>query len=174
MPIQQLNSALLAAMKAGQNTPFMQRYALLNPAVEEAFDLNAALRGAVGFSWDSLSADQKAELAMAFRRYTISNYTANFDSYEGQSFRVLPQVRRLPNGDVVVRTQIIRTAKSPVEIDYVVRQTPQGWKAVDVLTDGHDQPGRRAAVRFRRIAGKRRCACFAGRFGAESSQPVRH
>ena len=103
MPIQQLNSALLAAMKAGQNTPFVQRYALLNPAVEEAFDLNAALRGAVGFSWDSLSADQKAELAMAFRRYTISNYTANFDSYEGQSFRVLPQVRRLPNGDVVVR-----------------------------------------------------------------------
>ena len=105
MPIQQLNSALLAAMKAGQNTPFVQRYALLNPAVEEAFDLNAALRGAVGFSWDSLSADQKAELAMAFRRYTISNYTANFDSYEGQSFRVLPQVRRLPNGDVVVRTR---------------------------------------------------------------------
>ena len=40
-PIEQLNAALLAAMKFGQNTPFSQRYAILTPAVERAFDLNA-------------------------------------------------------------------------------------------------------------------------------------
>lgn len=135
-PIEQLDAALLAAMKAGQNTPFMQRYALLGPAVEQAFDLNALLRGAVGFGWDRLPGNEKAALTSTFRRYTVSNYAANFDSYDGQSFRVLPDARALSNGDVVVRTQITRPAKPPVEIDYVVRQTREGWRVVDVLANG--------------------------------------
>jgi len=135
-PIQQLDAALLAAMRAGQSTPFTQRYALLAPAVQQAFDLNALLRAAVGFSWNSLPADQKAALASAFEHYTVSSYAANFDSYDGQTFRVLPQTRPLPNGEVIVRTQIIRPSKSPVKIDYVMRMTAEGWKAVDVLTDG--------------------------------------
>jgi phospholipid transport system substrate-binding protein len=134
--IQRLDAALLAAMKAGHNAPFTQRYALLSSAVEQAFDLNAVLRAAVGLSWDSLSADQKAALAGAFERYTVSNYAANFDSYDGQTFRVLPETRPLPNGAVVVRTQIIRRNNAPVEFDYIMRQTGESWKAVDVLTNG--------------------------------------
>ena len=35
-----------------------------------------------------------------------------------------------------MRTQIVRRNDSPVEIDYVMRQTAAGWKAVDVLSDG--------------------------------------
>jgi len=135
-PIQQLDAALLAAMRAGENTPFAQRYAILAPAVEQAIDLNAVLRAAVGLSWGSLPADQRAALTNTFNRYTVSNYVANFDSYNGQSFRVLPETRALPNGEVVVRTQIVRRDDSPVEIDYVMRRTPAGWKAVDVLSDG--------------------------------------
>jgi phospholipid transport system substrate-binding protein len=135
-PIQQLNASLLAVMKAGQTTPFAQRFAMLSPAVEHAFDLNALLRGAVGLGWDNLPADQQAPLAAAFQRYTVSNYTANFANYDGQSFRVLPETRALPNGAVVVRTQIVRPGNSPVELDYVMRLTAAGWKAVDVLSDG--------------------------------------
>ena len=46
------------------------------------------------------------------------------------------ETRALPNGAVVVRTQIVRPGKSPVELDYVMRQTAAAWKAVDVLSDG--------------------------------------
>ena len=123
-------------MKVGQSAPFAQRYAMLAPAVEQAFDLNAVLRAAIGLSWDSLPSDQKAALARTFQRYTVSNYAANFDSYNGQVFRVLPEIRTLSNGEVVVRTQLVRRNDSPVEIDYVMRQTALGWKAVDVLSDG--------------------------------------
>jgi phospholipid transport system substrate-binding protein len=136
LPIERLNAALLAAMKAGRSTPFAQRYAILSPAIAQSFDLNGMLRAAVGFGWYSLPMAQKSTLASAFQRYTVSNYAANFDSYDGQSFRVLSQTRQLPNGVVVVRTEIIRPNKSPVEIGYVMRQTAEGWKAIDVLTDG--------------------------------------
>ena len=135
-PIEQLYATLLAAMKVGQSAPFAQRYTMLAAVVEQSFDLNAVLRAAIGLGWDSLPADQKAALARTFQRYTVSNYAANFDSYNGQIFRVLPETRTLSNGEVVVRTQLVRRNDSPVEIDYVMRQTPVGWKAVDVLSDG--------------------------------------
>lgn len=135
-PIQQLNTALLAVMKAGRATPFTQRYALLDPAVTRAFDLDAVLRAAIGLAWNSTPPDQQAALASTFRRYTVSNYVANFDSYDGQNFRLLPETRTLPNGEIVIRTEIARTSKPAVEIDYVMRRSTVGWKAVDVLSDG--------------------------------------
>lgn len=134
-PIRQLNAALLAAMKDSRAS-FAQRSAMLKPAVDQAFDLDAVLQASIGLRWASLSADQKAALATTFRRYTVSSYAANFDGYSGQSFRILPDARRLPSGDTVVNTQLVRTDGSVTAIDYVMRQTPAGWKAVDVLADG--------------------------------------
>jgi phospholipid transport system substrate-binding protein len=136
LPIQQLHTALLTVMKAGRATPFTQRYALLDPAVMQAFDLDAVLRAAVGLAWNSTPPDQQAALANTFRRYTVSNYVANFDSYDGQAFRILPEARTLSNGEIVIRTEIVRPGKPAVEIDYVMRQSTEGWKAVDVLSDG--------------------------------------
>lgn len=136
-PIEQLNAALLSAMRAGSSgTPFAARYAALDPVIAQVFDLDTVLAGAVGFSWPTLPATQKAMLAAVFRRYTVSTYVSNFDSYDGQSFTVSPSVRDVGNGEIVVKTALLRRAQSPVEIDYVMRLRPDGWKVVDVLTDG--------------------------------------
>jgi phospholipid transport system substrate-binding protein len=123
-------------MKAGRNTSFAQRYAMLTPAIEQAIDMDTVLQSSVGLRWASLSAEQKSALSGTFRRYTITTYAANFDSFAGQSFRVLSDTRRLSNGDVVVHTHFVRADGSTTPIDYVMRQTPAGWKAVDVLADG--------------------------------------
>lgn len=123
-------------MKAGRNAPFSQRYEILSPAVNRAFDLSAVLHAAVGPDWNRVPMDQQAAQGSLSRRYTVSNYVANFDRYDGQSFRVPSETRQFPNGDVVVRTQIVRPVGSPVEIDYVMRRTAEGWKAIDVLSDG--------------------------------------
>lgn len=135
-PVQQLDAALLAAMKAGQQAGFARRYAILAPAVEQAIDLDAILHASVGLRWATLTAQERTGLSATFIRYTVSTYAANFDSYSGQSFRILPNTRSLPNGDVIVHTQIIRADGSATPIDYVMRQGPAGWKAVDVLADG--------------------------------------
>ncbi len=135
-PIEQLDDALLAAMKAGDGAPFAARYRALAPVIEQVFDLDTVLAGSVGFSWPSLPPAQKAALAAAFRRYTVATYVANFDSYDGQSFAVSSAVRDVGNGEVVVRTRLMRRGKSPVVLDYVMRRGPAGWKAVDVLTEG--------------------------------------
>lgn len=136
VPIQQLDSALLASMKAGGSTPFDQRYRALGPVIEQVFNLDAVLAASIGLSWATLPADQKAMLAAAFRRYTVSSYATSFSSYNGQSFQVSPAVRALSNDEVVVNSRLQRADGSSVALDYVMRRGPAGWQAVDVLTDG--------------------------------------
>jgi phospholipid transport system substrate-binding protein len=135
-PIQRLNAALLAIMKAGQTLPFQQRYEMLAPVVEQTFDLSAILQLSVGPRWASLSGEEQARLATAFRRYTIATYVANFDSFSGQLLQVSPEIRNLPNGDRTVQTTIASPGQSGHTLGYVMRQAGSGWKVVDVLADG--------------------------------------
>jgi len=134
-PIQQLNQALLASMRSG-NAPFNQRYAALSPVIEQVIDLDGILARSVGLEWTSLPPDQKAALDQAFRRYTVSSYLANFNSYHGQNLQVLPQTRSVGPGQVVVRTQLTSPNESPVSLDYVMAQTQRGWRVEDVLMNG--------------------------------------
>jgi phospholipid transport system substrate-binding protein len=133
-PIQRLSDALLATMKSGGS--FEARYRALEPVVEQVFNLDAVLAASVGLFWSALGEDQKSQLVAAFRRYTVSSYVANFDSYNGQSFQVARAVRTINPDEVVVDSQLLRRDNDPVKIDYVMRRGPAGWQAVDVLTDG--------------------------------------
>jgi phospholipid transport system substrate-binding protein len=135
-PVESLDAALLAAMKAGRSTPFAQRYAALAPVIEQTFDLNAVLADSIGLSWSTMPSDQQAQLLAAFRRYTVASYTANFDNYTGQMFQLAPEIRSLGNGEVVVQTEIDAADGSSNKLDYVMRNNSSGWKAVDVLADG--------------------------------------
>jgi phospholipid transport system substrate-binding protein len=128
-PIERLSAALADVGRAGKSVAFEQRAAMLAPAVDAAFDLAAVLRVSVGPRWDSLSQDDRSRLEAVFRRYTVANYVANLATSDVP--KVSPRTRALPNGDEVVDTQA-----GDVKLSYVMRQTPAGWKAVDVLADG--------------------------------------
>jgi phospholipid transport system substrate-binding protein len=136
VPIEHLDNALLAAMKAGERTSFSERYRALAPVIEQVFNLDAVLAASIGLSWATLPQSQKAEVATAFRRYLISSYVSNFNSYDGQTFQVLPSVRAVGNGAVVVQTRLVRANGSSVRLDYVMRSGLASWQVVDVLTDG--------------------------------------
>ncbi len=134
-PIQGLCDALLTIMKTGAKAPFSQRFDTLAPAVDRALDLGTILQVSVGAIWATLSADQHAALLDAFRRYTINSYVNSFDNFNGQRFVVDPNTR-VVGADQVVATKIIPTSGDSHSLDYVMRQTGAGWKAVDVLAEG--------------------------------------
>jgi len=70
-PVDQLDDALLAAMKAGASTSFEERYRALEPVIARVFDLDAILAASIGLSWANIPTAEKADLARAFRRYTV-------------------------------------------------------------------------------------------------------
>jgi phospholipid transport system substrate-binding protein len=135
-PVQRLNAALLASMQQGGRMSFSERYKTLEPVIEQAFDLPTVLADSIGLRWANLPDDQKAQLLTAFRRYTVSSYTANFDSFAGQKFEVSSATRPLGNNEAIVTSSLVRADKSPVRLDYVMRKDASGWKVVDVLADG--------------------------------------
>ena len=135
VPIHGLLDALLASMKAGTTAPFPQRFAKLAPAVDRAYDLPATLQATVGPRWSSFTPTQQAQLLDAFRVFTIARYADNFDEYGGERLEVLPDTRAA-GSDQIVPTQIVPARGDTILIDYVMHETPQGWRAVDVLLNG--------------------------------------
>jgi len=137
-PIESLYAALTRMEKAGSSVPFEQRLSTLTPAVDQAFDLPTVLRTSVGLRYNSLPTDQKQKLLDVFREFTVARYVSNFTNNSQDVLQVQPTARPSPYGsDQIVQTTIGSPSGSVTKVDYVMRRTPQGWRAVDVLLDGH-------------------------------------
>ncbi|MDA8052165.1 MAG: ABC transporter substrate-binding protein [Rhodospirillales bacterium] len=134
-PIAALNAGLIGVMKAGKESPFDKRFAMLEPIVVKVFDLPHILAMSVGFGWPTLKPAEQKSLLSVFRQYTVASYVANFKSYDGEQFRVLPKLRSV-GVQQVVATEIVPRNGKPTRIDYVMRQNGTIWQAVDVLLDG--------------------------------------
>lgn len=135
-PVRNLDQALLQAMRAGRATPFRQRFATLDSAIGQDFDLNLIVQHVVGLQWSQLPPAQQQQLLTAYRNYAVASYASNFDSYSGQSFQVSPQPRALPNGQEIVQTRLVSPGSAPTELDYVMQNVGGHWRVVDVLADG--------------------------------------
>lgn len=133
--VARFHDALLAGMKAGREAGFQRRFVMLEPVVDQAFDLPTVLAVSVGLRWTGLAPDQQDRLLQAFRRYTVASYVASFDRYAGQTFSVSPEIRAA-GADRVVQTRIVPADGEATKLDYVMKQTASGWKIVDVLAGG--------------------------------------
>ncbi len=134
-PIEGFVQALLAGMRAGKATPFAQRAAALQPVLVAAFDLEAILKASIGVRWGTMAAEMQANLLQAFTNFSVATWVANFDSFDGERFEVLPETRTV-GADEVVQTRIVPKQGDATRLDYVMRRTGATWKAVDILLDG--------------------------------------
>lgn len=134
-PIAALYAALEALMRAGAGTPFRQRFHRIAPVIDSTLDLPTILRSSVGARWTTLDAATQVALHKAFRRFTVATYVANFDKYDGERFELSPTLRQV-GAEQVVQSHIIQGNGEQIRLDYIMRQTGAGWRAVDILMDG--------------------------------------
>ena len=129
-PIESLDSALLAVMKAGSaNASFQSRYDQLSPQVEKTLNLSVILQNSVGVLWSTLPAAQQHQLETVFEQFTVASYVNGFSSYGGQQIQLLPNERSLGAATA--------DGGAPTRLDYVMADTPDsGWQATDVLLNG--------------------------------------
>ncbi|HQT64586.1 MAG TPA: ABC transporter substrate-binding protein [Acidocella sp.] len=134
MPVQALDAALLATMKAGSaNASFQSRYDALDPVVKASMNLPVILQNSVGFLWSTLPAEQQSELAIVFEQYTVASYINGFSGYGGQKLELLPDERDVGTKKIV-ETQIVSPdGTAPVRLDYVLTNGDNGWQITDVL-----------------------------------------
>ncbi|MCB5943421.1 ABC transporter substrate-binding protein [Acidocella sp. KAb 2-4] len=136
-PVDTLDAGLIAGMKAGSaGQGFQARYDALVPIVRKAYDLQEVTKNSVGFLWSTLPAAQQEELNKLFEQFTVASYVSQFNAFNGQSFKLLPDEKAL-GAKKIIETQLLPgDGGDPVELDYVVANSGAGWQINDVLLGG--------------------------------------
>lgn len=133
--VERLHDTLLKVMRNADRLGFQGRLRELQPALDAAYDFQQMSRIAAGSFWKQFSPQQQQEVAQAFGRMSTATYAARFDGYAGEEF-VTTGTKEAPGGGTVVQTELTRQGKEPVKLDYLVKQTGQGWQIVDVFYMG--------------------------------------
>lgn len=133
--VQTFYGTLLDVMKNAKSLKFDGRYQKLKPAIEKAFDLPLMTRLTVGPPWQNVPPEQKQRLVQAFEDFTVATYADRFDGYSGEKFVVDPQTHQTNSG-TLVQTQLVKSDGEPVQLNYLMRQSGDAWKIIDVFLSG--------------------------------------
>jgi phospholipid transport system substrate-binding protein len=126
---------LLDTMKQAKQLGVKGRYDKLSPVLAKTYDLPVMSKLAVGPAWSTLTPQQQAAITTAFTRMTVATYASRFDGFSGEQFQILETSDR-PNGDKIVKTQIIKSDGGAVPLNYLMRKSGADWKIVDIYLDG--------------------------------------
>lgn len=129
--VERLTETIIATMRDGQSLGFDGRVERLGPVMNEVFDFRRMTEIAVGRQWQSFTADERDRLVDAFGRMSIATFAARFDRYTGQSFDVAEPRSGLREA-VIVPTRLVRPRGDPVSLDFVVSETSEGVRVIDV------------------------------------------
>lgn len=100
------------------------------------FDFDFTCQLVLGRYWRAATDTQREAFEHAFLHYLTSTYANALKDYHGAKVDVLPFRGDVSHTYVKVRTQIMTPDREPVEVDYALKKTPDGWKAFDVIIAG--------------------------------------
>ncbi|WP_422188590.1 MlaC/ttg2D family ABC transporter substrate-binding protein [Aquabacterium sp.] len=90
---------------------------------------------AVGRNWRQATAEQKTRLQDEFKNLLIYTYAGAVSQIRDQAVDVKPMRSRPEDADVVVRTQV-KGSGDPIQLDYRLEKSGDGWKIYDVNVMG--------------------------------------
>jgi phospholipid transport system substrate-binding protein len=100
------------------------------------FDTARMTALAMGRNWRSATPEQQKELVEQFKTLLIRTYSNALTNYRDNTMSYKPLRANPGDNDVVVRTEVTRPGQAPIQIDYSMEKTPEGWKAYDVIVAG--------------------------------------
>jgi phospholipid transport system substrate-binding protein len=133
--VERFYAELLKVMKRSGELAYEERYAQLDPVVQQIYDLPFMSAKTLGRHWRGLSEEDRERWVSTFTRLTVSTYAERFDDYSGQRFEVLNAQPSMYE-TVMVRTQILPPGEEPVELDYRLRGADGSWRIIDVFMNG--------------------------------------
>ena len=100
------------------------------------FDFKQMTQLAVGRSWSQASAAQQEALERAFRSLLVRTYTSALSRSSGDvKVDIKPSAAKPAADEAVVRSVAVESGKQPVQIDYRMAKTANGWKVYDVVVE---------------------------------------
>jgi phospholipid transport system substrate-binding protein len=100
------------------------------------FDTARMTALAMGRNWRAATPEQQKRLTEEFQTLLIRTYSNALTNYRDNTMNYKPLRANPGDTEVIVRTEVTRPGQAPVQIDYSMEKTPEGWKAYDVVVAG--------------------------------------
>jgi phospholipid transport system substrate-binding protein len=100
------------------------------------FDTEYAARLVLAQYWRTATPEQKKRFVDAFYHSLLQNYGSALADFTADKLKVFPSKVSPGDDHATVRTEIKRDRGDRIAVNYVLRKTPEGWKAYDVNIDG--------------------------------------
>jgi len=120
-------------LQAGNQAKVKQ---LIETKLAPHFDFARMTALAVGRNWRNGNPEQQQQLTDQFRTLLVRTYSGALTSYRDNTMDYKPLRMNAGDAEVIVRTEVRRPGQAPVQIDYNMTKTPEGWKAYDVVVAG--------------------------------------
>lgn len=135
-PVVKLYQALSAAQHTSKHSP-SQSSALLKQALDTSYDFPTIIGKTVGYRYNSFTPQEKDAVLNAFKKYTVARYLSGFTEDADTQFKISPDIKHTTINDRQIVSTTIGSGSDTTQIDYIVQNTPQGWKIIDVLLNGN-------------------------------------
>ncbi len=87
---------------------------------------------AVGRNWRSATPDQQQQIMKEFRQLLLLTYADAVRQVSDMTVKALPLRAKPEDTIVIVRTQVLRPGKEPIQLDYRMEKSTDGWKIFDL------------------------------------------
>lgn len=91
---------------------------------------------AVGKDWRKATPQQQQQLMTEFKTLLVRTYSNALTSYRDQTIRYKPFKGNPGDTEALVRTEVVQPGNKPVQVDYNLEKTDNGWKVYDVTVAG--------------------------------------
>jgi len=126
---------LIEVMKVASESTVRERFDQLAPAVDAAFHMRLMTQIAIGSYWKKTGDKDRKTIIDAFRGMSISTLATLFDGYNGEVFEHQMNTPG-PSETILVKTELIKSDKSRIEIAYVTKKFGREWRIIDVVVAG--------------------------------------
>lgn len=139
--VQQTATQMLAAVSS-KSTELKQHpeelYDLIGKILLPHFDLGYASRLVLGPYWRTATPAQRQAFQDAFYKFLVNSYANGLlqGNYSDRNLQVEPWHGSAEDNHAMVRSKVMRANAPPVQVDYAMVRTKDGWKAFDVSIEG--------------------------------------
>jgi phospholipid transport system substrate-binding protein len=104
---------------------------LVNEKILPYTDFTRTTRLVMGRNWNTATPEQQKQIVEQFKMLLIRTYSGALAQVRNQTVQYKPFRASPDDTDVVVRSVVMNNG-SPVELDYRLYKTPQGWRVYDI------------------------------------------
>lgn len=136
--IKQVSSEVLEAIKADksiQSGDVNKIMALVDTKVMPHLNFQRMTASAVGRYWRQATPEQQKRLQDEFKTLLVRTYSGALKEVRNQTIQVKPMRGSADDAEVVVKSEV-RGSGDPIQLDYRLEKSPNGWKVYDINVAG--------------------------------------